>query len=92
MPTSGSPTTLGNVSYTYDPAGHVITRGGTLFQSIQAGAITAAAYNNGNSLISQTAAGATVTLSWDGNGNLVCYNRAEITGACRDHPRRLEDR
>ncbi len=82
MPTSFSPTTLGNVSYTYDPAGHVITRGGTLFQSIQAGAITAAAYNNGNRLISQTAAGATVTPSWDGNGNLVCDNYNTSTAAC----------
>jgi RHS repeat-associated protein len=63
-------TTLGNLTYAYDNAGNVASRGGTLFQSILPGAVTSAAYDAANRLTSRTVAGVTVTPTFDANGSL----------------------
>jgi RHS repeat-associated protein len=62
--------TFGNLTYTYDLAGHVSARGGSLFQSVLPGAVTNATYNLANRLTARTAAGVTASPTWDANGNL----------------------
>jgi RHS repeat-associated protein len=60
-------TTLGDVQYTYDAAGRISTRSGTLFKSVLPTATTATAvYNADNQLTSWNGA----TASYDLNGNL----------------------
>lgn len=60
-------TTIGDLSYTYDSAGRVSSRGGSLFKSVLPTATTAtAAYNQDNQLTSWNGAAA----SYDLNGNL----------------------
>src|SRR5438132_7310100 len=51
-------------------AGHVSTRGGSLFQSVLPAAVTGAAYDLANRLTARTAAGVTASPTWDANGNL----------------------
>jgi YD repeat-containing protein len=63
-------TNLGNLTYGYDLAGHISTRGGSLFQSILPAAITSATYDAANRLTKRTAAGVTSSPTWDTNGNL----------------------
>jgi len=60
-------TTLGDVQYTYDPAGRIATRSGSLFKSVLPTATTATAvYNADNQLTSWNG----VATSYDLNGNL----------------------
>jgi len=66
---SGS-TTLGTLTYAYDGAGHVASRGGTLFQSVLPGAVASATYDLANRLTARTAAGVTASPTWDADGNL----------------------
>ncbi|WP_456726759.1 RHS repeat-associated core domain-containing protein [Bradyrhizobium sp. USDA 3397] len=63
-------TTLGNLTYSYDAAGHIVSRGGTLFQSLLPTAVTSAMYDPANRLSARTAAGVTTAPTWDANGNL----------------------
>ena len=63
-------TTLGTLTYTYDAAGHVSSRGSTLFQSVLPAAVTSATYNLANRLTARTAAGVTASPVWDTNGSL----------------------
>ncbi|HVZ15356.1 MAG TPA: RHS repeat-associated core domain-containing protein, partial [Bauldia sp.] len=64
-----SGTTLGDVDYTYDTAGRVASRFGTLFKSVLPAATTAAAtYNADNQLTSWN--GSSGTPTYDLNGNL----------------------
>ena len=63
-------TTLGTLTYSYDLAGHVSSRGGTLFQSVLPAAVTSATYSLANRLTARTAAGVTALPVWDANGSL----------------------
>ena len=58
------------MTYAYDKAGHIASRGGTLFQSVLPAAVTSATYDLANRLTARTAAGVTVSPTWDANGNL----------------------
>ncbi|MDQ7247297.1 RHS repeat-associated core domain-containing protein [Dongia sedimenti] len=61
-------TTLGAVTYTYDTAGRIASRGGSLFKSVLPAATTATAvYNADNQLTSWNGVAAT----YDLNGNLI---------------------
>ena len=62
--------TLGTLTYAYDLAGHVSSRGGTLFQSVLPSAVTSATYNLANRMTARTAAGVTASPLWDANGSL----------------------
>lgn len=66
---SGS-TTLGTLTYGYDLAGRIVSRSGSLFQSIQPAPVASASYDLANRLISRTAAGVTTTPTFDANGSL----------------------
>jgi RHS repeat-associated protein len=60
-------TTVGDLTYSYDTAGRIATRGGSLFKSALPAATTAAAvYNADNQLTSWNG----TTISYDLNGNL----------------------
>src|SRR5262249_33716117 len=60
-------TNAGAVTYTYDTAGRIVTRSGSLFKSVLPAATTATAvYNANNQLTSWNG----TTLSYDLNGNL----------------------
>jgi RHS repeat-associated protein len=63
-------TTFGTLTYGYDMAGRITSRGGTLFQSVLPSAVTSATYDLANRLTSRTAAGVTASPTWDTNGNL----------------------
>ena len=80
---SGS-TTLGTLTYTYDKAGHVASRGGTLFQSVLPAAVTSATYNLANRLTARTAAGVTASPTWDANGNLTSDGTRAYTWNARN--------
>jgi RHS repeat-associated protein len=67
---SSGATALGSLTYGYDLAGYVNTRGGSLFTSALPAPVTSASYNLGNRLTSRTAAGVTISPTWDLNGNL----------------------
>ena len=56
--------------YGYDLAGRIISRGGSLFQSILPSAVTSAAYDPANRLTMRVAAGVTVSPTFDANGSL----------------------
>jgi hypothetical protein len=58
------------LTYTYDLAGRVAARGGTLFQSLLPAAVTSASYDLANRLTARTAAGVTASPTRDANGNL----------------------
>lgn len=66
---SGS-TTLGTLTYGYDLAGRIASRGGTLFQALLPAAVTSASYDAANRLTTRTASGVTAQPSFDANGNL----------------------
>jgi hypothetical protein len=51
------------LTYTYDLAGRVAARGGTLFQSLLPAAVTSASYDLANRLTARTAAGVTASLT-----------------------------
>ena len=68
--TNGS-TVLGTLTYTYDLAGHVSTRGGTLFQSVLPTAVTSTTYNAANRLTTRVAAGVTQSPTYDANGSMI---------------------
>jgi YD repeat-containing protein len=68
--TYASGTTIGDLTYGYDLAGHVVARGGSLFQSVLPTAVTSASYDLANRLTARTAAGITASPMWDANGNL----------------------
>ena len=63
-------TTLGTLTYSYDQAGRVSSRGGTLFQSVLPAAVTSATYSLANRLTARTIAGVTSSPFWDANGSL----------------------
>ena len=63
-------TTVGTLTYAYDKAGRISSRGGTLFQSVLPAAVTSATYDIANRMTARTAAGATATPAWDLNGSL----------------------
>lgn len=67
---SNGSTTLGELTYGYDLTGHIISRGGSLFQSILPGAVTSSSYDLANRLTSRTAAGITTAPMFDANGSL----------------------
>jgi RHS repeat-associated protein len=67
---SSGTTTLGTLTYGYDLAGRITSRGGTLFQSVLPPALTSATYNAANRLTARVAAGATISPTWDANGSL----------------------
>ena len=77
-------TTLGTLTYTYDLAGRVILRGGTLFQSLLPAALTSASYDLANRLTARTAAGVTASPTWDANGNLTSHGVRSYTWNARD--------
>lgn len=62
--------TLGTLTYGYDLAGRISSRGGTLFQSVLPQAVASATYDIANRMTARTAAGVTATPAWDLNGNL----------------------
>jgi RHS repeat-associated protein len=57
---------VGRLTYTWDAAGRIVARGGTLFQSILPAAQATTAYNADNQLTTWGAA----SLTYDDNGNL----------------------
>src|SRR6476620_4491314 len=59
-------TLLGDLSYAYDEAGRIMSKGGSLWQQQQGTASTGAAFNANN----QQTAWNGKTLSYDANGNL----------------------
>lgn len=67
---SNGSTTLGTLTYGYDLAGHVVSRDGTLFQSVLPAPVSNATYDLANRLTARTAAGVTASPAWDANGNL----------------------
>lgn len=77
-------TTLGTLTYTYDLAGRITTRGGTLFQSVLPAAVTSATYDLANRLTARTAAGVTANPTWDANGNLTSDGVRSYTWDARD--------
>lgn len=77
-------TTLGDLTYGYDLAGHVVARGGSLFQSVLPAAVTSATYDLANRLTARTAAGVTATPTWDANGNLVSDGARTYTWDARN--------
>jgi len=48
----------------------MVSRGGTLFQSVLPAGVTSASYDPANRLMARTAAGVTASPTWDANGNL----------------------
>jgi RHS repeat-associated protein len=77
-------TNLGTLTYGYDLAGHIVSRGGTLFQSILPEAVTNASYDLANRLTSRTAAGVTANPTWDSNGNMTSDGVRTYTWDARD--------
>jgi RHS repeat-associated protein len=76
-----SPATLGDVTYTYDTAGRIATRGGSLFKSVLPTATTAtAAYNADNQLTSWNG----TTIAYDFNGNLTNDGSRSFTWDARN--------
>jgi RHS repeat-associated protein len=63
-------TNLGNVTYAYDLAGRINSRGGSLFQSILPATVTSATYDPANRLTARTAAGVIASPTWDANGSM----------------------
>lgn len=57
---SGS-TTLGTLTYGYDQAGHIVSRAGTLFQSVLPAPVSSATYDLANRLTARSAAGMTLS-------------------------------
>ena len=55
----------------YDKAGRVSGRGGTLFQSVFPTALTSATYDVDNRLTAHTTAGGTINPTYDANGGLI---------------------
>ena len=70
QPYANGAVSLGSVSYSYDAAGHIVGRGGTLFQSILPSAVSSATYDLANRLTARTVAGVTASPTWDSGGNL----------------------
>jgi RHS repeat-associated protein len=77
-------TTLGTLTYGYDLAGRVVTRGGRLFQSALPAAVTSASYDLANRLTARTASGVTASPTWDANGNLTSDGVRTYTWDARD--------
>ncbi|MDH2352296.1 RHS repeat-associated core domain-containing protein [Bradyrhizobium sp. SSUT112] len=83
MYSSGS-TTLGTLTYGYDEAGHIVSRAGTLFQSVLPAPVSSATYDLANRLTARTAAGVTSSPTWDANGNLTNDGARSYTWDARD--------
>jgi RHS repeat-associated protein len=71
---------VGTLTYTYDAAGRIVARGGTLFQSILPAAQATTAYNADNQLTTWGAA----TLTYDDNGNLTNDGTNSLTWDARN--------
>ena len=52
----------------YDLAGRLVSRDGTLFQSVLPAAVTSATYDLANRLTARSAAGVTASATWDACG------------------------
>jgi RHS repeat-associated protein len=63
-------TSIGTLTYAYDLAGHLVSRSGTLFQSVLPAAVTSASYDADNRLTQWVAPGGGITPTYDANGNL----------------------
>ena len=63
-------TTLGTLTYSYDAANRISSRGGTLFQSVLPAAVTSASYDVADRLTQWVTPTGTTTPVWDANGNL----------------------
>lgn len=77
-------TTLGTLTYGYDVAGQIISRGGSLFQSILPAPVTSESYDLANRLTSRTAGGITTTPAFDANGNLTSDGARTFVWDARD--------
>ena len=64
-------TTVGSLTYTYDNAGRVSGRSGTLFQSVFPAAVTSATYDADNRLTQWAAASGTLNPTYDANGRQI---------------------
>src|SRR5258708_15647885 len=71
---------VGTLTYIYDDAGRVSSRGGTLFQSILPASISSTTYNAGNQLTQWGSA----TLTYDLNGSLTNDGTNSYTGDARN--------
>lgn len=63
-------TTVGTLTYAYDAAGRISSRGGTLFQSVLPAAVASATYDQANRMTARTASGVSSAPAWDLNGSL----------------------
>jgi hypothetical protein len=48
---------VGTLTYAYDADGHIVSKGGTLYQPVAPGAVTSASYNANNQLTQWTTPG-----------------------------------
>lgn len=62
--------TVGTLTYAYDQAGRISSRGGTLFQSVLPAAVASATYDLANRMTARTASGISSAPAWDLNGSL----------------------
>ena len=77
-------TTLGTLTYAYDLAGRISSRGGTLFQSVLPAAVTSATYDIASRMTARTAAGVTTSPIWDLNGSLTSDGLRSYTWDARN--------
>ena len=63
-------TVVGTLTYAYDGAGRISSRGGTLFQSVLPVAVASATYDQANRMTARTASGVSSAPTWDLNGSL----------------------
>ena len=77
-------TALGTLTYAYDLAERISSRGGTLFQSVLPAAVTSATYDIASRMTARTAAGVTTSPIWDLNGSLTSDGLRSYTWDARN--------
>jgi RHS repeat-associated protein len=75
-PTSGY---LGNLTYTYDGAGRVASRGGSLFISVLPSQVSSATYDADNRLLTWNVPGGGTSFTYDHNGNMLTAGSTTYT-------------
>jgi RHS repeat-associated protein len=74
-------TSLGNLSYAYDPLGHLIQRGGSLARTGLPQPVISAAYDAANELTNWNG----IALSYDSNGNMLSDGTNTFAWDARNH-------
>ncbi len=77
-------TAVGKLAYSYDSAGRISSRSGSLFQSVLPAAVSSAAYDADNRLTNWTTGGGATNPTYDANGNLLTAGTQTFTWDSRN--------